>query len=122
MKMKSNKNYFVLLINAVIFVYMLFVIFFSILGSVPEYQSFIDGEEIKNVCDVLRSFVSNDIRGIAALVALIAIVPVVFYCIKIKFKSKAINLMLILFSSLWVWNYIIKYRNCLEFYIYTTSS
>ncbi|WP_413530956.1 DUF2645 family protein [Rahnella inusitata] len=122
MNTKVGKNHLRNLLNILIIIYILFIMFFSVIGSIPEYQSAINGEDIKNVCDVLRVFVSDDFRGISAIVTQVAIVPVVFYCIKKKFKIKSINVMLILFYSIWIWNFIIKYRNCLGFYVYTTSS
>lgn len=122
MNVRIDKNYFKIIINALIIFYIVIVMFFFITGSVPEYLSMVDGVEIKNVCDVLRSFVSNDIRGGVAIAALIAILPVIIYCVKIKFRIKSINLTLMLFSGVWVWNFIIQYRNCLGFYIYTTGS
>lgn len=122
MNVRIDKNHFKIIINALIVFYILIVMFFFLTGSIPEYLSMVDGVEIKNVCDVLRNFVSNDIRLWVAIAALIAILPVIIYCIKIKFRIKSINLTLILFSGVWVWNFIIQYRNCLGFYIYTTGS
>lgn len=122
MNVRIDKNYFKIIINALIVFYILIVMFFFLTGSIPEYLSMVDGVEIKNVCDVLRIFVSNDIRLWVAIAALIAILPVIIYCIKIKFRIKSINLTLMLFSGVWVWNFIIQYRNCLGFYIYTTGS
>ncbi|MFU2318779.1 DUF2645 family protein [Rahnella sp. PCH160] len=110
-----------LIINCLIIFYILIVMFFFLTGSIPEYLSLVDGVEIKNVCDVLRIFVSNDIRVWFAIAALIAILPVIIYCVKIKFRIKSINLTLMLFSGVWVWNFIIQYRNCLGLYIYTTG-
>lgn len=111
-----------LMVKAIIIFYILLVMIFALAGGVPEYASAIDGVDIKNVCDVLRNFVSNDIRGFVAIASLIAIVPVILYCVKNKFKSKSINIMLVLFACFWVWYFIIQYRNCLGFYIYTTGS
>lgn len=122
MNVRIDKNHFKIIINALIVFYILIVMFFFLTGSIPEYLSMVDGVEIKNVCDALRIFVSNDIRIWVAIAALIAILPVIIYCIKIKFRIKSINLTLMLFSGVWVWNFIIQYRNCLGFYIYTTGS
>jgi hypothetical protein len=116
------KTYLTLLINSLMVIYILIVIFFTFLGGVLQYEFQIDGNEIKNVCDVLRSFVIDDIRCLIAGVSLFAIAPVLYYCFRRKFKNIIINVMLILFSLAWLWSYIIKYRNCLEFYIYPTSS
>ncbi|MFO6296694.1 DUF2645 family protein [Rahnella selenatireducens] len=122
MNVRTDKNHFKIIINALIIFYILVIMSFALVGGIPEYLSAIDGDDIKNVCDVLRNFVADDIRGPVAIAALIAIFPVIIYCVKIKFRIKSINLTLMLFSGVWVWNFIIQYRNCLGFYIYTTGS
>lgn len=116
------KNYLKILINTLIIVYLLFVIFFTFIGGILQYEFQIDGNEIKNVCDVLSGFVIDDIRGLVAVMSLLSVAPVLYYSFRGRFKNITINVILILFSLVWLWSYIIKYRNCLEFYIYPTSS
>lgn len=102
-------------ISIMVFIYTMFFIFLSLIFSSLKEEFFIDGDEIKNICDVVRVFVVDDHRGTMAIAILLAIVPVVIYSVKTKFKSKLVNVSLFFFFLVWGWNFIYKYRDCLWF-------
>ncbi|ARA77757.1 DUF2645 family protein [Pectobacterium brasiliense] len=101
--------------SIIIFIYTWFLIFMSLVFSSLKEESFIDGDEIKNICDVVRVFVVDDHRGPMAIAILVAIIPAIAYSVKTKFKHAILNVSLIFFFLVWGLGFIYKYRNCLWF-------
>ncbi|QQA77820.1 DUF2645 family protein [Pectobacterium parmentieri] len=110
-----SKNIIKFSINTMMVIYSLFVIVICMMGGVFKEEWFIDGDEIKNVCDVLRVIVVDDYRETVAIATLALISPVVIYGAINKFRIVSINLILLVFLFFWAWFFIIKYRNCLWF-------
>lgn len=106
-----NKKFAIIIFG----MYTFFVILLCAMGGILKEEWFIDGDEIKNVCDVLRVIVVDDSRGTIAIASLIAISPVVIYGALNKFREISINIMLLIFCVVWFWNFIFKYRGCLWF-------
>ncbi|WP_380180224.1 DUF2645 family protein [Kalamiella sp. sgz302252] len=107
-----NKN---IAMQIVFIMYALFICLWCVIGGTLKEESFINGEEIKDVCDVLRYIVVDDYRETMAIASLIAISPVLIYsCLK-KMKLPAINIILLFFLITWLWNFIFKYQGCLWF-------
>ncbi|MEQ9887517.1 DUF2645 family protein [Pectobacterium zantedeschiae] len=102
-------------VSIIIFTYTWFLIFISLVFSSLKEESFIDGDEIKNICDAVRVFVVDDHRGPMALAILVAIIPVIAYSIKTKFKKIILNFSLMFFFLVWCLGFIYKYRDCLWF-------
>lgn len=103
------------MVSMLFVMYSLFVIAVCMVGGVLKEEWFIDGEAINNVCDILRAIVVDDTRKEFAIVTVIAIIPVAIYGALHKFRLIFINISLLLFCSVWLWNYIYKYRDCLWF-------
>ncbi|WP_409161097.1 DUF2645 family protein [Pectobacterium sp. B2J-2] len=95
--------------------YTWFLIFASLIFSSLKEAFFIDGDEIKNICDVVRIFVVDDHRGPMAVAILIAIIPTIIYGTKTKFKSSVLIASVLFFFLTWIWGFIYKYRDCLWF-------
>ncbi|MCL6373069.1 DUF2645 family protein [Pectobacterium atrosepticum] len=110
-----NNNIIKSTINIIMVIYSFFVIITCMMGGVFKEEWFIDGDEIKNVCDVLRAIVVDDYRETVAIATLALITPVVIYGALNKFRIISINIMLLVFLFVWIWFFIVKYRNCLWF-------
>ncbi|WP_234910592.1 DUF2645 family protein [Pectobacterium carotovorum] len=102
-------------LSIMLITYTWLLIFLSLIFSSLKEEFFIDGDEIKNICDVVRVFVVDDHRGPMALSILVASIPAIAYGIKTKFKSSALIGSLLFFFLIWGWGFIYKYRDCLWF-------
>ena len=102
-------------ITIMIVIYSVVVFTACAIGGVVEKQEFIDGEEIRDVCDVLRVLVVDDTRAAFAIGTVVLMVPVFVYGALKKFRIKPVNVMLVAFVVLWCWVFIFKFRNCLWF-------
>ncbi len=103
-----------MLIKSTVIIYIIFIILLCGVFSSFGQEVFIDKDEIRDVCYIVRNFVSDDYR-VMAIPVFIAIIPAFIYACLTKFNSKIINVAMCLFILVWVWCFIIKFRNCLWF-------
>ncbi|MCL1028847.1 DUF2645 family protein [Serratia silvae] len=101
--------------SIIVVIYIWFLMFSSVIFSSFSEESFIDGDEIKNICDVVRVFVVDDYRGTMAIAILLAFSPVVIYSAVRKFRGVIVNISIAAFLLSWVYLFIIKYKDCLWF-------
>ncbi|CNH81254.1 Inner membrane protein yjeO [Yersinia pekkanenii] len=99
-------------LSIIVVIYVWFLIFSSLISSSFNAESFIDGDEIKNICDVIKVFVVDDYRSVMAIAILLAIIPVVIYCIMTKFKGIIINISIAAFALSWIFLFVVKFRDC----------
>lgn len=102
-------------LSIIVVVYVWIIVFLTSLLSVFDEEAYLRDDEIKNVCDVIKSYVVDDNRTTSAIAMLVAIVPVVIYCIKTNVSHIIVNISMIFFFMAWVWCFIIRFRNCLWF-------
>lgn len=101
--------------SIIIFIYIWSLIFLSLIFSTFKEELFIDGDEIKNVCDAIRVFVVDDYRMAMATSIILAIIPALIYMIKTKFRNFSITLSVFLFFFIWIYSFIFKFKDCLWF-------
>ncbi|HGM5491213.1 TPA: DUF2645 family protein [Serratia fonticola] len=103
--------------SIIVVIYIWFLMLSSLIFSTLGEESFIDGDEIKSVCDVVRVFVVDDYRGTMAIAILLAFSPVVIYSAVTKFRGIIVNISFAAFLLSWVYLFIIKYKDCLWFWV-----
>ncbi|MFU2318778.1 DUF2645 family protein [Rahnella sp. PCH160] len=103
-----------MLIKSIVILYIISIMLLCGVFSSFGQEVFIDGGEIKDVCYIVRNFISDDYR-VMAIPIFIAMIPVFIYAFITKFKNKVINVAICLFILVWVWCFLIKFRNCLWF-------
>lgn len=100
------------LTSVLILLYAWFVIFNSWVFSFSEAEKYIDGDEVKNICQAMRMYVVDDYRGEMAVITLIAIIPVFIFCLKVNFLRKTLSISLLVFLLIWIYGFFIKYKDC----------
>lgn len=83
------------------------------IGSIIEVDSFIDHQEIKDLCDAIEQIQFDDIREIMAYASLVAILPLGVYSLINRCKICWINFVILLLLLQWGYCYIVKFENCL---------
>lgn len=101
--------------SIIVVIYIWFLMFSSVIFSSFSEESFIDGDEIKTICDVVRVFVVDDYRGTMAIAILLAFSPVVIYSAVTRFRGVIVNISFVVFLLSWVYLFIIKFKDCLWF-------
>ncbi|OCQ54691.1 Inner membrane protein YjeO [Photorhabdus australis subsp. thailandensis] len=82
-------------------------------ASFFEKEDYIDGQVIKNVCDVYRALVVDDIRGITAPISLLFIFPLFYTAAKKRFKSAFFNAVTLALLAYWLWRFFIRLIVCI---------
>lgn len=98
--------------SIIMVMYTWFLMLSSLAFSTLSEESYIDGDEIKNVCDAIRVYIVDDYRGTMAIAILLAFSPVAIYMAVRKLRGIIVNLSAVAFLISWVCLFIIKFKNC----------
>ncbi|MTD27962.1 DUF2645 family protein [Erwinia sorbitola] len=101
------------LIKALIPYYYIFCLVMIGMGGLPDYLEHIDGIEIKNICELQRAFISDDVRDTTRPITLMMISPFLYLVARYKFISWLANIALIGLCAYWLWSFYIQYALCM---------
>jgi len=82
-----------------------------ILSSFKE-EDYIDGIDIKNACIAHRALVVDDTRDFTITLAIILLIPCVFFLKKYKLKSIQINTLTVAIIAYSIWRFYIRLNIC----------
>ncbi|WP_437616234.1 YjeO family protein [Erwinia sp. V71] len=91
----------------------LLCLFFIFYYSFFKEEYYIDGDEIKNVCDAWRVFVVDDIRDVTAPLTLAMIAPFIVMSVRKKSRSRFLWLMTMVLLLSWWWRFFGRLWFCL---------
>ncbi|WP_072133297.1 DUF2645 family protein [Winslowiella iniecta] len=91
---------------------LLLCLFFIFYYSYFKEELYIDGDEIKNVCDARRVFVVDDIRDFTAPLSLLIISPFIFFSLKKSTRCGYLTLITLFLFCLWFWRFFGRFLWC----------
>jgi hypothetical protein len=94
------------------FIYYLSCIFFILVLSYADKEDLIDGDEVRNICDVRRMFFIDDTRDVTAPLTLLFIAPLIYLVVKRRFRSLPLNIALATVVIFWLWRFFIRFSIC----------
>lgn len=80
--------------------------------SYVDKEWFIDGREIKNICEVMQALVVDDTRDIGGSLTFLMIVPLIYYSFHKKHRAWHLYLMTVLLIAFWVWRFYLRFQLC----------
>jgi len=83
-----------------------------LLFSTQDKEWFIDGQEIKNICDLMKYIESEDIRLVGVFITLPLFIPFVYAVVWKKQRNLWQWLIILFLLSFWLWRFIFRYQFC----------
>lgn len=75
-------------------------------------EQYIDGDEIKTLCDAYKTFVVDDIRSFTAPLTLLLIAPLLWLCWRNKQRTLYLPLFTLLLIAFWYWRFFGRLHGC----------
>ncbi|WP_431222606.1 YjeO family protein [Serratia sp. L9] len=80
--------------------------------SYVDKKDFIDGDEVKDICDVRRMSAIDDTRDVTASLTMPFILPFIYLVVRRKLRSSTLNVALFLLIAFWLWRFFIRFAMC----------
>ncbi|OCQ53393.1 Inner membrane protein YjeO [Photorhabdus australis subsp. thailandensis] len=93
--------------------YVFFCMLLIYMMSYFEKEYYIDGIDIKNICDVYNTLVVDDTRDFDAPVSLLFLFPLFYHAAKKRFKSFFFNAISVVLLVYWAWRFFIRLIVCI---------
>ena len=87
------------------------VIFITLL-STQDKEWFIDGHEIKNICDVMSSVENDDVRLEGMFYTLTLFTPFLYAIVLKKQRSFWQYTVVVTVAIFWLWRFVFRYQMC----------
>ncbi|WLI75207.1 YjeO family protein [Kosakonia sp. H02] len=83
------------------------------LFSMQDKEWFIDGDGIKNICDLITYIESDDIRDVGIVITIPLFFPFIYLLIWKKKHHWFLYLIFLSVFAFWLWRFFLRYKLCL---------
>ena len=97
---------------AINIIWLLLCVILIILFSTQDKEWFIDGGEIKNICDVMEYIENDDVRFVGVALTLPLFFPFIYVIIWRKERSIWQYTVAVVLLMFWLWRFIFRYYLC----------
>jgi len=97
---------------AINIIWLLLCVILIILFSTQDKEWFIDGGEIKNICDVMEYIENDDVRLVGVALTIPLFFPFIYVIIWRKQRSLWQYTVAVVLLVFWLWRFIFRYYLC----------
>ncbi|QKJ85526.1 hypothetical protein PMPD1_0551 [Paramixta manurensis] len=76
-------------------------------------EQYIDGDEVKTLCDAYRIFMVDDIRAFTAPLTLMLLLPFIWLTLRKKHRTLYLIVMTVILFAFWYWRFFGRLQLCL---------
>ncbi|SEK46016.1 Protein of unknown function [Kosakonia sacchari] len=95
------------------FVWFVFSVLFIILFSAQDKEWLIDGNSIKNICDLMIYIEHDDTRDVGVVMTIPLFFPFIYLLVWKKRRHWLLYLTLLSIFAFWLWRFFLRYQWCL---------